>query len=199
MKDKKKKNQNFIIDEALENVASFEEARAIINSRLNHLCEDLSDYPGTEDNLVKEICKAYEDRKVSFMDLYAGYYAPCKVSDTAFVPKGQGDMNDVMIDFSEGFNDFLTSMEEQYVNCFIKRRRATILLSRMLSIRLPYSRLMYLYYYKKQDPSVISESLFISRATFYRLKSIAINAITDMYYRPERREAKTAVDDQLTG
>lgn len=197
----KKTNENKlnIFDEAIENVASFEEARAIINARLNHLCEDLAEYPENEDKLLNEICKVYEDRKSSFMDLYAGYYAPCKVSDPTYLPKGQGDMNDVMIDFSEGFDDFLKSMEEQYVNCLIRRRRATILLSRMLSIRLPYSRLMYLYYYKKKDPSEISESLFISRATFYRLKSLAINAITDMYYPPKEKIGKADSTGEQTG
>ncbi len=179
------------IDEAIENVASFEEARAIINARLNRLCEDLADYPETENKLLNEICKVYEDRKISFMDLYAGYYAPCKVSDPTYVPKGQGDMNDVMINFSEGFNDFVKSMEEQYVNCLIRRRRATILLSRMLSIRLPYSRLMYLYYYKKKDPDEISETLYISRATFFRLKSFAINELTEMYYTPKGKDKKS--------
>ena len=183
------------IDEAIENVASFEEARAIINARLNRLCEDLADYPETENKLLNEICKVYEDRKISFMDLYAGYYAPCKVSDPTYVPKGQGDMNDVMINFSEGFDDFVKSMEEQYVNCLIRRRRATILLSRMLSIRLPYSRLMYLYYYKKKDPDEISESLYISRATFFRLKSFAINELTEMYYTPKGKDKKESDAD----
>ena len=178
------------IDEAIENVASFEEAKAIINARLKRLCEDLADFPETENKLLNEICKVYEDRKISFMDLYAGYYAPCKVSDPTYVPKGQGDMNDVMINFSEGFNDFIKSMEEQYVNCLIRRRRATILLSRILSIRLPYSRLMYLYYYKKKDPDEISESLYISRATFFRLKSFAINELTEMYYTPKGKDKK---------
>ncbi|MBR3247976.1 MAG: hypothetical protein IKG03_06235 [Clostridiales bacterium] len=172
------------IDDAIENVASFEEAKAIINTRLNHLCADLTDCSDMEDKYFKEICKAYDDKKMSFMDLYAGFYAPCKVSDPLFLPKGQGDMNDVMINFSEGFNEFIASMEEQYVTCLIRRRRATILLSKMLSIQLPYSRLMYLYYYKKQDVSEISESLYISRATFYRLKSVAINTLTGLYFPP---------------
>ena len=170
------------LDDSIENVASFDEARAIIKSRLSRLNADLTEHTDTEDKLLSEICKAYEDKNVDFMDIYAGYYAPCNVSDPVYVPKGQGDMNDVMISFSEGYNEFITSLEEQYVGCLIRRRRATILLSRMLSIKLPYSRLMYLYYYKKQDPEEISESLYISRATFFRLKSAAITALTSLYY-----------------
>ena len=179
-----------------DNDASFEEARAIINSRLNHLRSDLSDHSETEDILFNEIYKAYEDRKISLMDLYACYYAPCKVSEPTFLPNGQGDMNDVMISFSEGFKDFIASMEKQYVNCLMRRRRATILLNKMLSINLPYSRIMYLYYYKKKDPDEISESLFISRATFYRMKSVAINDLTRLYFSPKRKKPEKSGNDK---
>ena len=169
-------------DEAIENAGSFEEARAIIVSRLNHLREDLSFQTSAEDPIIAEICKAREDGTRSLMDIYAGYYSPCKVSEPAFIPKGQGDMNDIMINFSEGFSEFIESLEEQYVDLIIRRRRATILLNRMLSMRLPLARLMYLYYYQRIDPGDVTNKLFCSRATFYRLKSAAISAITKMYY-----------------
>ncbi len=184
---KKKKKRCSGYDDALENAVSFEEARAIITARLNHLCTDLSDCPEIEQRFIKEINKVYEDQKVSLMDLYAGFYSPCKISDTVFEPKGQGDMNDVMIDFSEGFDEFVESLEESYVNSMMRRRRAAILLKRMLSLKLPYSRLMYLYYYKRLDPVAIIDDLFISRATFYRIKSVAINILTSMYFSPERQ------------
>ena len=199
MRNLKSNNRISNIDDAIENVSSFEEAKAIINARLNHLCADLTDHTETEDNLFNEIYKAYEDRKISLMDIYACYYAPCKVSEPTFLPNGQGDMNDVMIDFSEGFNDFITSMEEQYVNCLIRRRRATILLNKMLSISLPYSRLMYLYYYKKKDPGEISESLFISRATFYRMKAAAINTLTSLYFSPKEKETNDSGNSEAAG
>lgn len=176
-------NLNKILkDEAIENAASFGEARAIIVSRLNRLREDLSFQPSVEDPIIAEICKAREDGTTSLMDIYAGYYSPCKVSEPAYIPKGQGDMNDIMISFSEGFSEFIESLEEQYVELIIRRRRATILLNRMLSIRLPLARLMYLYYYQRIDPGDVTNKLYCSRATFYRLKSNAISAITRMYY-----------------
>ena len=58
---------------------------------------------------------------------------------------------------------------------------------------------MYLYYYKKKDPSEISESLFISRATFYRLKSVAINTLTSLYYHPENIETEERRQDRQVG
>lgn len=188
------KVKKILRDEAIENAGSFEEARAIIISRLNHLREDLSFHTSVEDPIISEICKAREDGTMSLMDLYAGYYSPCKVSEPAFVPKGQGDMNDIMINFSEGFSEFVESLEEQYVDLIIRRRRATILLNRMLSMNLPWARLMYLYYYERIDPGEVTLKLFCSRATFYRLKSDAITAITMMYY-PDCPKRNGSVDN----
>ena len=66
-------NLNKILkDEAIENAASFGEARAIIVSRLNRLREDLSFQPSVEDPIIAEICKAREDGTTSLMDIYAG-------------------------------------------------------------------------------------------------------------------------------
>lgn len=183
MNDHDNGNRNYRFDyDDIGKVSSFEEARAIIIARLNHLKEDLAYVPDIEERLFKEIEKAHDDRKLSLMDIYAGFYAPCQITDTVFEPKGTGDMNDVMIDFSTGFDEFIEAMEEQYVECIIKRRRAAVLLKRMLSLGLPFSKILYLYYYKKLEPNEIIKINFISRATFYRLKSFAINMLTSMYY-----------------
>ena len=178
-------NSNFnkyFRDEAIENASSFKEARAIIVSRLNNLCIDLSAYSSSEDAITNEILKAQEDKINGLMDFYAGLFSPCKVTDPGKIPTGQADMNDILIDFSEGFNDFIETLEERYVELIMRRRKATILLNRMLSFKLPFSRLMYLFYYKRMHRDEIIKMLFISRATFYRLKSQAIDALTRIYY-----------------
>lgn len=173
---------NMSKDEAIENATNFEEARAIIVARLNDLRKDLAHKDPVEDAFLAEIYRAKVDKKQSLLDLYAGYFSPCKVTDPNYKPKAQGDMTELMINFSEGFREFINSMEEQYVNCIIKRRRATVLLNRMLSIKMPCSLIMYLYYYKHMEAEEVIEKLFISRSTFYRLKSFAINTITRLYY-----------------
>lgn len=174
-------------DDSIEDVSSFEEARAIISQRLSNLREDLSIRTGAEESLFAELIRTGEERNRSLMDLYACFYSPCKVSDTEYVPKAQGDMNDVMIDFSNGYEDFVKSMEEEYSELMSRRRRAQRLLRRILSIPYPYSRVMYHFYYLAEDPEKISEELYISRATFYRIKSVAINLITSMYYDPDNK------------
>ena len=186
-------------DEAIENATSFEEARAIIVSRLNRLREDLAFNTSIEDPIVSEICKVRDDSSINLMDLYAGYYSPCKVSEPAFVPKGQGDMNDIMISFSEGFSEFIESLEEQYVDLIIRRRRATILLNRMLSVNLPLARLMYLYYYQRIDLGEVTRKLYCSRATFYRIKNAGLTILTGIYYPQlanDENETEQAVKEE---
>ena len=69
-----------------------------------------------------------------------------------------------------------------------------MLLSKILSIKYPLSRLLYLYYYVNMDPGKISDALYISRATFYRLKSHGINMLTSLYY-PQKHKKKGKDDD----
>lgn len=69
-----------------------------------------------------------------------------------------------------------------------------MLLSKILSIKYPLSRLLYLYYYVNLDPGKISDALYISRATFYRLKSHAINTLTAIYY-PHKKNNKAKGND----
>ena len=107
---------------------------------------------------------------------------------------GQKDMNDLMINFSEGYDKFIMSMEKEYMELTQRRRRATMLLSKILSIKYPLSRLLYLYYYVNLDPGKISDALYISRATFYRLKSHAINTLTAIYY-PHKKNNKAKGND----
>ena len=175
-------------DDSIEDVSSFEEARAIINSRLITLRADLSYQSKAEECLFNELCKTHENKKRGIMDLYARFYSPCKVSDTEYMPKVQADMNDLMLDFSRGYNEFIKNMESEYVKSITRRYRATILLANILNIEYPYSRIMYLAYFIGMNTKDIIERLFISRATFYRLKSDAIDHLTAIYYHPDLRD-----------
>ena len=165
-----------------EDVKTFSEAKDIIRTRLKYLRVDLGEHTPLEDSLVAEITMAHEDKRRSLMDFYAHFCSPCKVSEIELLPKAQTDMNDVMIDFSEGYEKFIQMLEEEYVSQMIRRRSATILLSKVLSIKYPYSKIIYLYYYKSMSDSEIASSLFISRATFYRIKDTGLTMLTSMYY-----------------
>lgn len=169
-------------DDALNNAKSFEEAKDIIKTRLKFLRVDIDSKAPIEESMINELNKAHDDRKRKLMDIYARYFSPCKVGDYGFDPKTQRDMNDIMIDFSEGYDKFIRSMEEDLVGMLMRRRRATLLLTKLLSIKYPYSKVMYLYYYKNMKENEISQKFFMSRATFYRIKNIGVEMLTRMYY-----------------
>jgi len=162
--------------------ATFEDAQEIITQRLNSLREDLSFKSPIEYSIFNELTKVHDDKKISLMDFYAHFYSPCRVSEPSFVAKGQGDMNDVMLDFSQGFDKFIKTLEEEYEKMILVRRDATILLCRMLSLPYPYSTMLYMYYYRKLDPAVICKTYYLSRATFFRIKFTAVAKVTREYY-----------------
>ena len=182
-----------------DNAETFEQAKDIIKTRLRFLRMDLGIHTKIEDTLIAELLMAYEDKRQSLMDLYAHLYSPCKVSEPEYVVKGNGDMNDVMIDFSDGYDKFIQSMSDEYVNQLMRRRSATILLSRMLSIEYPCSKIMYLYYYKSLSAEEIAEEMFISRATFYRIKNAGLTILTGIYYPQlanDENETEQAVKEE---
>lgn len=179
---KKKSGKNSAKYGSAEDVKTFEEAKDIIRTRLKYLRVDLGEHTPFEDSLTAEITRAHDDKRRFLMDFYAHLYSPCKVSSSVCIPKGDCDMNDVMIDFSEGYDKFIRTMENEYAFQIIRRRDATILLSKLLSIKYPYSMVMYLYYYKAMNDKEISKSLFISRSTFYRIKDTGLTILTSMYY-----------------
>ena len=87
-----------------------------------------------------------------------------------------------LLSINKGYDKFIRSMEEDLVGMLMRRRRATLLLTKLLSIKYPYSKVMYLYYYKNMKENEISQKFFMSRATFYRIKNIGVEMLTRMYY-----------------
>ena len=168
-------------DEAILNAKSFEQAKNMVRSRLKYLRADLAYKSPVEESLINELSKAHEDKKRKLMDIYARFYSPCKVSNTEYNPRAQCDMSDIMIDFSEGYDKFIKAMEEELVEN-PNRVESYVVMCRMLSIKYPYSKVMYLYYYKDMKDTEISEKFFMSRSTFYRLKDVGIDLLTQMYY-----------------
>ena len=155
--------------------ATFVEAKEIITQRLNSLRADLSFQSPIEFSIFNELTRVHDDKKISLMDFYAHFYSPCRVSEPSFV-------NDVMLDFSQGFDKFIKTLEEEYERMIQVRRDATILFCRMLSQPYPYSTILYMYYYRNIDPAVICKKFFLSRATFYRMKNNAVTRVTREYY-----------------
>ena len=161
---------------------TYEEALDVIRRKLKYLRIDLGIDSKMEKELVKEMITAYSDKQISLMDLYAHFYAPCKITDPEFKIMGCGDMSDVMIDFSEGYEKFIKSLGDEYVNYMIRRRSAAILLSKIMTLPYPVSKIMYMRYFKEKSDLEIAANMFFSRATFYRLHKSGIDKLTAMYF-----------------
>jgi len=191
------KNGNSFKDDFIAYAGSYKDAEDIIKVRLKNLRSDLGTRTPAEESLIGELASAYSDQKRSLMDFYAKYYSPCKISDTDQTPKGKADMNDVMIGFSEGYDKFIRNLEDEYAVKANRRRTATMLLSNVLSMSFPYSKVMYLHYYKDMNEEEVSEQLYFSRSTFYRLKKAAIAILTEMYY-PHLKDQKDAEKESVS-
>ena len=179
----KKKNQpdNHGYDENCK-VETFEQAKSIMKTRLKYLRVDLGIHSSVEDSLITEFRMICEDKNRNLMDYYTHFYAPCKVSSPEPVICGQGDMNDTMIDFSEGYDKFIKALGEEYANHIIRRRNASILLTKLLSLNHLQTRILYYYYYKAMDEKMIIDLMFISRSTFYRIKNNGLTMLTAIFY-----------------
>lgn len=168
-------------------VETFEQAMNIMKRRLKYLRIDLGIQSDIENALLTEFRMLCEDKNRNILDYYTHFYAPCKVSDTEPKFHGQGDMNDMMIDFSEGYDKFIKALGEEYVSYMIRRRNASILLTKLLSLSYPQTKILYYYYYKAMDEKKIIDMMYISRSTFYRLKNNGLLMLTSIFF-PELYE-----------
>ena len=157
------------------------ELKTFLLVKLNSLYSDVNSTPERTAAFLEELKRAHEDRRAVLMDIYAGYYAPEKVTDYSGLPKRQCDMTGEMLDFSSGFDKYIASIEEEY-NVIVKQKReAVALLSLILSLKQPYSRILYLRYYKRLSPEDASEELHIARSTMFRKRNVALGKLAELF------------------
>ena len=157
------------------------ELKTFLLVKLNSLYSDVNSTPERTAAFMEELKRAREDRRAVLMDIYAGYYAPEKVTDYSGLPKRQCDMTGEMLDFSSGFDKYIASIEEEY-NVIVKQKReAVALLSLILSLKQPYSRILYLRYYKRLSPEDASEELHIARSTMFRKRNVALGKLAELF------------------
>ena len=157
------------------------ELRSILISKLKSLSIDFNVAPDTTAAFLSEVKKTREEKRKAMMALYAEYYAPQKVSDYSGLPKRQSDMTAEMIDFSNGFDRYIASIEAEYNSVIKQKRDAAALLSLVLSLEQPYSRILYLRYYKKMSPDDVCSTLHIARSTMFRKRNAALGELVELF------------------
>lgn len=157
------------------------ELRTYLLYKLNSMYSDVNLEPDKTAAYLEEIRKTSEDKRKLMMNVYAKYYAPEKVTDYSGLPKRECDMTGEMIDFSASFDDYVASVEEQY-NVLVKQKReAVALLSLVLSLKQPYSRILYFRYYKRKTTRETCEEMHIARSTLFRKREAALCELSELF------------------
>ena len=158
--------------------------------KLTTLYEDLmiaDDENGMVINVALEYAKGKEDDAI---DLYTRDHAPIKVSGLNEKIKSDHDMNEVLVEFSSGYEEFVKNLNRRAGVLMSRYSEAVELLFMILSLPFPYSSLIYLRYYRRMSVKEIQEQLNLSRSTYYRLSNEAITNLNCLYrnYKSGRGE-----------
>jgi DNA-directed RNA polymerase specialized sigma24 family protein len=159
---------------------SKKELRAMLLLKLSTLQYDLIRVPEEARRYLLDIRKTKND-KYKAMDVYAEDNSPVKVTDLSGLPKRACDMTGEMIDFSEGFDRYILSIEKEYAAAKRRRSEAIRLLTMVMSLKQPYSRILYLRYYRKMSPEDACYELHVSRSTMFRKQNVALDRLAEMF------------------
>ncbi len=162
-------------------VVSKSELRTMLLTRLNSLQTDVNTVPEKAKCYLTELRKTRNDKRRALMDVYAADYAPAKVTDFSGLPKKEGDMTGEMLDFSNGFDKYIASLEEEYMDAKKQRKDAIRLMTLILSLKQPYSRILYLRYYKRLSPEDACFEMHIARSTLFRKQSTALSQLMELF------------------
>ena len=162
-------------------VVTRKELKAMLMNRLNTLQYDLIKSPEEANRCLSDLKETRNDKIKALMDDYAKDNAPVKVSDISGIPKRECDMTGEMIDFCEGFDRYIDSIEKEYASIKKRRKEAVKLMTMLMSIKQPYAKILYLRYYRKMSPEVACKEMHIARSTMFRRQSNALNLLSDLF------------------
>ena len=162
-------------------IISEKELRSLVLTRLGSLHNDVNMEPDSNTKYLAELKKTKEEKRRIIMDIYARYYSPQKTTDLSGLPKRQGDMTGEMLDFCAGFDQYIASMEAEYQAYSKQRKEAVQLLTMVLTLKQPFSRILYLRYYMKMSPEDACGTLHVARSTLFRKQNAALNKLMVMF------------------
>ena len=145
-----------------------------IKLRLSTLSEDIT-IAGEDNGMVIRAALEYaKGKEDAALDMYTKQYVPTKVVAYDGEIKGECDMNEVLMEFSDGYEEFLESINKRAGTLIDRYSEAVGLLFTILSLPKPYSSILYLKYYKEETVKNIMLKLHLSRSSYFRLHNNAI-------------------------
>lgn len=138
-------------------------------TRLKSLYSDLTLSGEEAENLVSFMVDSIDDKVTVMRDLYYHDYAPVKVLNPSYTVKGgKRDIEAEIISVSEGYDAFIKKIGCQTSGVLNKHKAALNLFLNILALPEPYSRIMYMRYFKCFNMDEISKAMFISKSSCYR-------------------------------
>ena len=160
----------------------------VLRERLSTLYEDLTCTHNEAIALVNLMNESINDKNMMIKDVYFRDRAPVKVLSTVFSGSGGTyDIEDELINISEGYDKFVKRLSYR-TSCVLNRHAMALsLFLEILSLPDPYSKILYLHFYKGFPLTQVSEILFISKSACYRHSEKGIRML---YKSLERKHNK---------
>lgn len=161
--------------------------------RLSSLKRDIA----FTNNLLDEKVKMIKEMEADLSTLHENYvkdFAPVKVVDYEVKYQCDSDMNSTFIDFSQGYNKFVSSMKRDVIQLNFVRITSCKILTEILILPSPYSELLFLRYYLNESPEIIEKYFFYSKSGFYRSLN---NGIKILYDNLTRKKVISRVEELL--
>ena len=119
------------------------------------------------------------DREFILRKLYDDYNLPTKVSTTYSgvysSDKFDPDVEHAIYEkYINGFDEYLKKQEKTIEQIIKNNQTAVRIFRHIIALETPYSDILYLTYYRKYDIETITNILYISRPTYFRLKKKAL-------------------------
>ena len=160
----------------------------VLRERLNRLYKDLT-FTGKEAvALVNFINTSIDDKHTMIRDVYYRDRAPVKVLNPAFTGSGGNyDIEGELINISEGYDRFLKKVGYKTSSVLDRHGRALDLLLSILALPDPYSRLLYLHFFKCLTIAEVSEIMFMSKSSCYRRVERGIHLLHESIEKNENK------------
>lgn len=150
----------------------------VLRERLTTLYTDLTCTQTEAVALVNLMSDSIDDKTNMIRDVYFRDRAPVKVLSTVFSGSGSNyDIENEIIEVSEGYDKFIKRLGYKTSSVLNRHALALSLFLEILALPDPYSKILYLHFYKGLTITEVSEALFISKSACHRQEQKGIRML----------------------
>lgn len=141
---------------------------------LDNLYETMRTFSSDISSNYKLYCMSKEDREEYYREAYIKDNELVEVVDySRIVVEKDYDLG-IMDKLVGSMNQYIEMQENKLNNTIIRYQNAVKVFKAIVDLPTPMSDVLYLTYFKKMNANEISKCIFISRASYFRIKRTAI-------------------------